>query len=125
MIAAVVALGAGAWAANEFGYINFKEATGNLPLPVLVCHHAWAAGQRSLSTSISSWTGQMCRTEMQDKTAAAHISLSAFPPAPDLGMHRWLRSSADNSTAGTKAVSQINLVLLFCLLDQASAATQR
>lgn len=32
----LAALGAGAWAANEYGYINIKEATGNLPLPVLV-----------------------------------------------------------------------------------------
>jgi hypothetical protein len=29
-------LGAGAWAANEYGYINFKQAAGNLPLPHLV-----------------------------------------------------------------------------------------
>lgn len=54
MIAAIAALGAGAWAANEFGYINFKEATGNLPLPVLVRGHACAAGQCGVSTGISS-----------------------------------------------------------------------
>jgi hypothetical protein len=32
----LAALGAGAWAANEMGYINIKQATGNLPLPALV-----------------------------------------------------------------------------------------
>lgn len=36
MFAGIVALGAGLWAANEYGYINIKQATGNLPLPMLV-----------------------------------------------------------------------------------------
>lgn len=35
MFAGIVALGAGLWAANEYGYINIKQATGNLPLPML------------------------------------------------------------------------------------------
>lgn len=35
---AVLALlgGGGLWAANEYGYIDFQKAKGNLPLPVLV-----------------------------------------------------------------------------------------
>jgi hypothetical protein len=38
MFAGAAILGAGLWAANEYGYINLSSATGNLPLPMLVSH---------------------------------------------------------------------------------------
>jgi len=43
VFAAIAALGVGAWAANEFGYINFQQAAGNLPLPVLETKKDYAA----------------------------------------------------------------------------------
>lgn len=36
MFAGILALGAGLWAANEYGYINIRQATGNLPLPAML-----------------------------------------------------------------------------------------
>jgi cytochrome c peroxidase len=41
-------LGAGAWAANEYGYINFKQAAGNLPLPHLEAKKDYDAVRKAI-----------------------------------------------------------------------------
>lgn len=46
LIAGVALLGAGAWAANEFGFINWKKAAGNLPLPAVLVSDGWLHQQQ-------------------------------------------------------------------------------
>jgi hypothetical protein len=55
-------LGAGAWAANEYGYINFKQAAGNLPLPHLVSRLGGGGHGRELSCWVFSlFVGCICK----------------------------------------------------------------